>query len=619
MVQKDQSSRNASSRPSATQLPDEVSASEVSPRQEIAEVPPGPGGLPARYLIKEKDGVRVLTCTEAPTVKVKVDPTLTVPAAAARQYPEGTIFLDGVAEAEPFVDAKRCILNLDHHLGCVRRFTLSTCEQALIMVRKGLDLQAREWSVYANQPDLDTILALWVLFNHLRLNGANQEVRDLIIPLIKVEGYIDVHGLEMKELSGLSDNVWQQNFALLQQLDSVGSYPTPGQNSSEIEALDYCVRVLHAVDRLVFSPEDFEETQVVEELARSELPNNRFVVACRAAGGIYEVEKALQKLYGQKLGIIVFEREPHQYTLRLSDPFLPENLSEIYRRLNLVDPAAGNSRSGNRWGGSDEIGGSPRESGSKLTVEEIVTTCRESLTTPTQIQKLKILAQAASLAVAVFLIARLTELVPMLWSNYPVVRRGLDLAVAPVGSFVAVFTMLSAVLYYLCVHQGPGIFGWRRPAGWRWLQLAPIGIATGLAGGSWTPTTLLETHSSPLQYLVVGLISSCGFVIATELLFRGVIYGRLAESQLQVRKASAWSISLPALMAGGLYMLASLALAGQTTSLIEGLTPQWQWVATGTTAWCYGSIAAAIRENSESIIPPVALHLVCLFFFLVLG
>ena len=29
-----------------------------------------------------------------------------MPAAAARQYPEGTIFLDGVAEAEPFVDAR---------------------------------------------------------------------------------------------------------------------------------------------------------------------------------------------------------------------------------------------------------------------------------------------------------------------------------------------------------------------------------------------------------------------------------------------------------------------------------------------------------------------------------
>jgi hypothetical protein len=495
--------------------------------------------LPARYVIKEIDEVRVLTCIEAPTVRVKVDPSLSVPAAAARQYAEGSIFLDGVAQAEPFVDAKRCVLNLDHHLGCVRRFTLSTCEQALIMVRKGLDLQAREWTVYANQPDLDTILAIWVLFNHLRLNGENQHLREAIIPLIKVEGYIDVHGLEMRELSGLSHEVWQQNFELLQQLGDIELDPGSDQDSdtSDPSPLRYCVQVLHAIDRLVFSPDDFEESKEVEELARSELPNNRFVVACRASGGIYEVERALQKLYGQRLGIIIFEREPQKYTLRLSDPFLPVNLTEVYRRLNLLDPAAGNSRSGNRWGGSDEIGGSPRETGTRLTVDEIVTACRKGLTPPTQSQKIKATGQAAALALAVFLIARLTELVPMLWSNYPVVHWGVDLAVSPVGSFITVFSILSFVLYYLAVHQGPGIFGWRRPAGSRWLKLAPVAIAAGLAGGSWTPRALIVAKSYPFQYLLVGLISACGFVIATELLFRGVIHGHLTEFHLHKRRS----------------------------------------------------------------------------------
>jgi hypothetical protein len=458
-----------------------------------------------------------------------------------------------------------------------------------------------------------------VLFNHLRLNGTNQQIRDAIIPLIKVEGYIDVHGLEMKELSGLSDDVWQHNFEHLQELDKIGSYPTSSQGSTDIDVLEYCAQLLHAVDRLIFSPGDFEEAEVVEELARSELPNNRFVVACRAAGGIYEVEKALQELYGQKLGIIVFEREPQQYTLRLSDPFLPVNLTEIYRRLNLVDPAAGNSRSGNRWGGSDEIGGSPRETGTQLSVEEIVTTCREGLTPPTPVQRIKTLAQAASLALAVFIIARLTELVPMLWSNYPTVHWDVDLAVAPVGSFVTVFTMLSAVLFGLAVHQGPGIFGWRQTAGWRWLQLAPIGIAVGLAGGSWTPTPLLEARSLPWQYLIVAMISSCGFIIATEVLFRGVIYGHLTDSRLQVPHVSAWSLSMPALLSGALYMAASLALDGQTASLIDGITPAWHILTTGATALCFGSIAAAIREESESIIPPVALHLVCLFLLFLLG
>ena len=56
------------------------------------------------------------------------------------QANKGTIFLDGAAKGEPFMDASRGIYNLDHHEGCVRSFTLSTCEQAMILIRKGLDL-----------------------------------------------------------------------------------------------------------------------------------------------------------------------------------------------------------------------------------------------------------------------------------------------------------------------------------------------------------------------------------------------------------------------------------------------------------------------------------------------
>jgi hypothetical protein len=56
-------------------------------------------------------------------------------ASAAQSAAPGSIFLDGAAQAGPFMDTRREVYNLDHHEGCVRPFTLATCEQALVLVR----------------------------------------------------------------------------------------------------------------------------------------------------------------------------------------------------------------------------------------------------------------------------------------------------------------------------------------------------------------------------------------------------------------------------------------------------------------------------------------------------
>ena len=128
-----------------------------------------PSQLPERYTIKGSNGERVLICQEAPNLNVHVEPGLSVTGSVARKSPGGTIFLDGVAQCEPFMDHERQVYNLDHHEGCVRAFTLATCEQTLVMYMKGLDLQGREWHVFANEPDLDTILSIWILLNHARI------------------------------------------------------------------------------------------------------------------------------------------------------------------------------------------------------------------------------------------------------------------------------------------------------------------------------------------------------------------------------------------------------------------------------------------------------------------
>src|SRR5437762_10574181 len=157
--------------------------------------------LPGRYRIKQDTTGAVLTCVEAPTVSVRVQRGLTVTAAAARSAAPGSIFLDGAAQGEPFLDPKREVYNLDHHEGCVRSFLLATCEQSMVLIRKGLDLRKRDWTVYANDADLDTVLAIWVLLNHLRLDDRGTATRPRAMPPARLQGVSDGQGRDMQDRS----------------------------------------------------------------------------------------------------------------------------------------------------------------------------------------------------------------------------------------------------------------------------------------------------------------------------------------------------------------------------------------------------------------------------------
>ena len=104
----------------------------------------------SRYRIREIAGVRSLECVESPTISVRIAAGACVPAEEARSGPPGRIYLDGAAEGPPFADPARCVYNLDHHEGCERAFTLSACEQSMVLVCKGLELRSRDWTVFAN-------------------------------------------------------------------------------------------------------------------------------------------------------------------------------------------------------------------------------------------------------------------------------------------------------------------------------------------------------------------------------------------------------------------------------------------------------------------------------------
>jgi hypothetical protein len=338
---------------------------------------PAENGFPDRYAVKSVDADRVLTCLEAPNLQVVIKAGLSVTASAARKAPPGTIYLDGVAQSPPFLDHEKKVYNLDHHEGCVRTFTLATCEQALIMCMKGLDLRDREWKVFANEPDLDTILAIWIILNHRRINHPNAIHRRSLFALVRLEGVIDALGLELRELCGLPAELLHK---LMRVIDRLRLEEMALKKAGEWAGTDfsaYTVRVLRQLDQFLIKQEELEDFKGIDELARVELSEKRIAVVVSSDLGIYELEPHLIKLYGNRLGWVALQRSDVDYTLRQMDLFMPVSLEAVYQRLNFMDPAVKGRIGVSRWGGSGDIGGSPRGRGTRLTPGEIVAACRD--------------------------------------------------------------------------------------------------------------------------------------------------------------------------------------------------------------------------------------------------
>ncbi len=559
------------------------------------------GGLPERYAIRDREKTRVLVCLEAPTLAVRVERDLSIGSAAARKYPPGSIFLDGAAQGEPFLDSEKQVFNLDHHEGCVRAFTLATCEQAMVLVRMGLDLRKRDWTIYANEPDLDTILAIWVLLNHIRINDDSPVVRQTVIPLVRLQGTIDSHGLEMQELVGFPPKLYLDTLAQLEllrthelDLKREGRWP-------DTDYLQYTLELLREIDRLVYSGMDFEETLEVQELAHATIADHWLVIACRSDAGIYEVEQRLRRLHGERLGIIALQKNDFAYTLRRVNHFLPVSLGAIYERLNAMDPAVG-GRPGNRWGGSEEIGGSPRVTGTDLTARQIVDICsmahRGQRSAQAGISLLQAIVVSFTVVVAAVTVIALHG---FLRRPFPALE---DLFLQRTELFAEVLGGLT-LLGLLSAWRKPGDFGLRFPLHFRdWLLLLPAAAIISLTGGQWFPAVLAP--ALPLWRYHGGSAPTIllAFAVSAELLFRSLVHGILARSYSVQKVRGRWYLSWPVLISSLIYLLWALVPFQASTI--------WHVLRAGIAALLFGICCGMARERSGSVLPPIIIHCACL-------
>jgi hypothetical protein len=525
-----------------------------------------------RYRTRRVGRERVLVCLEAPTLQVRIEPGVCVSAAAARNAAPGTIYLDGAAQGEPFVDAERHVYNLDHHEGCVRAFTLATCEQAMVLLRRGLDLRRRDFCIHANEPDLDTVLAIWVLLNHLRLAEPDAAARARILPLLRLEGNIDALGFGCEDLCALPPELYTETKRALASLLERERAAKAG--GFQRDPLAFVAAQLRAIDRIAYAGEAIEAPLEIEELARAELDGLGVAVVCRAEGGIYEVERELRRLHGERLALVVLQKDAAHYSLRAVQPGAASRLERIYAWLNHADPASDGTRSENRWGGAGEIGGSPRRRGTRLDPAEIVAGCRAACTGWTPGARAR---RAIGVSLACGALLALAS-IPLLGA-----------APAPLGA-LALF-VCPGLACLAGARRGAGWYGLRTPRGIAGWALLPIALAAAALGGVWLPPDAgaLAVSPSPGGALAAVVAGAAGL----ELVFRGLAPAGLLPAFHG--RARSVAIVLPALLYAG-------ALA-----LLPAQATPWGGVAGGAfAALLFGLVAGLARERTESVALPLA-------------
>jgi membrane protease YdiL (CAAX protease family) len=300
------------------------------------------------------------------------------------------------------------------------------------------------------------------------------------------------------------------------------------------------------------------------------------------------------------LGVVFLKKGFNTYTVRQMDLFMPISLEEVYDRLNFADPAVRCRTQNNKWGGSADIGGSPRDTGTQMDPSEIVQACHEAVRKPGLAYQAYHFISTAVLLGAIVLCSMIVH---FSWNSFQWVDAfpGFQLLESPDFGFTITLLAASAVALILAAFRRPWQYGWSAPMGKTWWLLLPFVLAAGALGGVWTPERLFQsTYWS--QGIVLGVL---GIPLASELLFRGLGHGLMAQTTTIQRCDSRWFLSWPVIGT-------ALAYTAYIWILTHINTPISNWsegFLKAATTLIFGLGLGMVRERSQSLLPAMLFHI----------
>ena len=325
----------------------------------------------------------------------------------------------------------------------------------------------------------------------------------------------------------------------------------------------------------------------------------KVAVVCRDEGGIYDVEKRLKKVWGDRLGIIALEKDRHHYTLRRVATLSGIELESAYNKLNLLDPVVDGRPAAKRWGGSDDIGGSPRPTGTGLSAREIAKILKLTYKKVRPIQHLQRLATAGLWILVLALVGGVGVLGLRNLELSEATPQGLAMEMGAAALLVS----FTAWLLTRQVSRGwMWLYGWRRPAGIDWWLLVPLVMVGTLSGGAWIPAELPSDRGA-LGWTVAACLL---IALAIELGFRGLVHGLLILDHPVQTAGGKWFISRPSFYTATLFTAVTCGFSLLWIAPQGFAVPEiWHWPLTGGRRDAHRPFSGSDSRGGPSVFGPV--------------
>jgi hypothetical protein len=320
--------------------------------------------------------------------------------------------------------------------------------------------------------------------------------------------------------------------------------------------------------------------------------------------GIYEVEEYLGRLYDKKPTLVILQKNSKHYTIRKSDMFSPIDIENLYDRLNLMDPSVTWNDPGNQWGGSGEIGGSPRKTGTALSPEKIVETCKQAFHHPGVFEKFVRFGWTAFFGLLYPMIGWVAIALQAVYHAFSETGNAgnhsrIDHLFVPFSLFYVL------VFSFLTCRTHPWFYGFRRPAFNDWWYVSPLMILGAVTGGNW----ILDFHSDVLGIQWSGIWTMILIQASLEILFRGALHGQLAEIHHVQLPDSNWFLSVPVVFTSFLYGLIVVIMPLDSYFLLNIFTGPAEATVKFVGGTLFGIAMGVIRERSSSIYPGIVISI----------
>src|SRR3989338_8383464 len=269
-----------------------------------------------------------------------------------------SIALDGFVHDSTKRDPKGPYANFDHHTKSDRLATRSTSEQVHMEINMGLlDTFRRNGvptaHVYVNDPDEDTCLAWWQLKNHeLIKEHANPRINRLVYCEDRLDctaGAYPFGDIKMRrQMAWIFEPYNNARFhGRVAQMDSA-------EMRNVVEAVE------GRINAHIFG----ESGELALEGHYERIGGGNGWTFVRETGSASRMAMYNDGICAFAALVAEKPNGSRVYTFGRRSVWVPFDIPALYKRLNkeegdLVDP-------NNQWGGSDTIGGSPRETGSRI-------------------------------------------------------------------------------------------------------------------------------------------------------------------------------------------------------------------------------------------------------------